>query len=381
MKINNKAYTLVEIIVWVLIFSIVIVTWFYALTKINSWKIKLAQQTSVTKEAYFFSEKLFQEIKKWWTIDYEEYFNRKVVWTTTSSWYYNLPTWFWNYWKASTWYWNWFYYCRSLSTWKMLDPTWLINNWCYKSNAWIDNSSIANPWPIGATTGDKQRYWQYYFQFVDYNVDADTDWWDQDWNLDIRWDLDDEHLWIWPKAFSWSMLELYLIWDNWKSRTYFRRKVIADSNSPIQNCTSSWTETGCLGTLQILKLSWKDWGMDHNWWNWAYDWKIDTWIVDPTIYWTSNIMWTAIIAWSVDMNSYWQDMFPSALNVTDFKVDLFPDVYKVYWWKEMSSLKDINPYLKLSLSIKPGWLKRKWIIWDVPEIKYQTTINLVDYLD
>jgi len=128
---NNSWFTLVEIILWILIFSMVVVWWFQALSSVNLWKIKLIEKTDITKDAFYFSEKLFDEIKKGWTIDYEEYFNRKVVWYATSSWHYILDTWFWNFWNWwivwSTSYWNWFYYCRSTTT-----PMWTW--WCYNND-------------------------------------------------------------------------------------------------------------------------------------------------------------------------------------------------------------------------------------------------------
>ena len=94
---NKKAFTLIEIIVSIVILIIVIIWWFNAYTAVLIWKIKLIEKTDIQKQAFYFSEKFFEELKKWWTIDYEEYFNRKIVWVTTSSGHYDLNTWFWNF--------------------------------------------------------------------------------------------------------------------------------------------------------------------------------------------------------------------------------------------------------------------------------------------
>jgi hypothetical protein len=39
----------------------------------------LIERTNITKDVVYFTEKLFEEIKSGGTLDYEEYFNRKVV--------------------------------------------------------------------------------------------------------------------------------------------------------------------------------------------------------------------------------------------------------------------------------------------------------------
>lgn len=88
MKINKLWFSLIELLIAILIFGMVIMWWFYALSSVNIWKIKLIEKTDINKEAFYFSEKLFEEIKAWWVIDFEEYFNRFVVWNVTSSWHF-----------------------------------------------------------------------------------------------------------------------------------------------------------------------------------------------------------------------------------------------------------------------------------------------------
>lgn len=362
---NNSWFTLIEIILWILIFSMVVVWWFQALSSVNLWKIKLIEKTDITKDAFYFSEKLFDEIKKGWTIDYEEYFNRKVVWYATSSWHYTSDTWFWNFWNWwivwSTSYWNWFYYCRSTTTFMW---TW----WCY-NNASFNNLWISW-WP--------QRYWQYVFNFIDYNSNLNNDYWDEDLNWNIRWDDDDEYIWDWPVVFTWwtNVKELYLIsWDR-KKRTIFRWNWSVDPNKPpTSSCGPTTFWSWCLWTVEFLKLEWKDWGLNHNSWStstWSFDWIIDTWIIDKEF-----TGWAEIVAWSNNGN-YRQPLFPDSISVTSFEVYLYPNIDKKLAWKWSSAI-EVNPYVRIKLTLSPSWKKRRSMKWVVPEIKMLTTLNLTDY--
>lgn len=374
MKINKNWFTLIEILFWILIFSIVIIWWFQALSAITIWKIKLTEKVTVSKDAMYFSEKLFEEIKSGWTIDYEEYFNRKIVWTSTSSWHYSLNTWFWNFWNNWTpwnlWipnYWNGFYFCRS--------QNW-VNMWtwgCYNQTDF--NDLWANWWP--------QRYWQYAFQFIDYNSNENSDLWDQDNNWNIRWDDDDENLWEWPIVFTWweNVREIYLISWDWKKRTYFRwtwkedpwknRPSTATCNDP--NVFWSW----CIWTIEMLKLDWKDWWVNHNFFStssWSFDWIIDTWVVNSDFAWSD---W--VVAWTWNIDDYWQPLFWENINVSNFEVYLYPNVSIKNAWKDLSDSSNINPYLRLNITLEPSWKKRAWMKGSIPKIQLNTTINLVDY--
>ena len=375
MKINIKWFTLIEVLMWILIFSIVIVAWFSSLSNILVWRVKLIQQTDINSEAYYFSEKLFEQIKKWWTIDFEEYFNRKVVWTNVSSWHYITPTWFGNYgswWNIlSTLYGDGFYYCRSWS-WKSMS-SWTLNPnwWCYDTS---DFASLQSTWNIITSTWTFQRYRQYRYQFIDFNSDANIDLWDQSWNWNIIWDDDDRDLWIWPKAFTWweNLHEIYLIWNNWTVRTYFRWNI---QQEPWNSNSCNWNWTWCLWNIEMLKLLWKDWGYDHNTSStWAYDSIIDTWVIHPHFAWWND----DIVAWS---GNYWQPLFPDTLNVTDFQVYLYPNTHRQYAWREDDLEKNINPYLRIKIKLQPAWKKLALLKGEPPEIDLTTTINLVDYFN
>ncbi len=380
MKKDKKWFTLIEVLLWILIFTIVILWGFQALSAVNIGKIKLIEKTDITKDVVYFSEKLFEEIKGWGTIDYEEYFNRKIVGSTTSSWHYNKWTGFWNFWSGgmlgTSSYGDSFYYCRSLNW----DNMWTWG--CFQfMNGKDFSATISWDW-FNASLWTFQRYGQYSFQFIDYNSNEDTDWWDQNEDGNIRWDDDDEHLWSGPSVFTGGVdvKEIYLIsWDG-KKRTLLRWNVKEDpwQNKPTwASCSTSATWSGCLGTIEILKLEGKDWWVNHSSWSistGSFDWIVDTWIIDPT-FWTGS----EIVVAGSNNYDYWQPLFPDTINVSDFKVYVYPNIDVKHAWKDTSDENNINPYIRLSMTLEPSWKKRSGMQWEIPKYTINTTINLVDY--
>ncbi|USN57818.1 MAG: type II secretion system protein [Candidatus Peribacteria bacterium] len=64
-KINASisGFSLIEILVGILIVSIVMVAGFQALSAVGIGRVKLFEEMNIEKEAFYFSEKLFAEIK------------------------------------------------------------------------------------------------------------------------------------------------------------------------------------------------------------------------------------------------------------------------------------------------------------------------------
>lgn len=377
---NKKAFTLIEIMVWVLIFSILIIWWFNAYSWVLIWKIKLIEKTDIQKQAFYFSEKFFEELKKWGTIDYEEYFNRSVVWTSTSSWHYDLLTWFWNFWiDWATWsinYWKWHYYCRS-EDWSTM-WTW----WCIFSH----NTELIN---INWKT---QRYWQYAYQFIDYNSNLDSDYdlaicsswkeWDENCDWSIIWDNDDEYLWEWPNAFSWTtnineVKEIYLISADKKKRTFFRWEIKKDPNTS-QSCDYNTWSWGCYSTIKFLKLEWVDWWINHDKsGSGVYDWNIDTWLIDKAFSSETNIdKNNSIIAWGADDIWFWQPLFWDNINVKNVKFFIYPNKDYRLSWRNTDPKVNIAPYIRIKMTLVPTYKSRSWIKWKIPEIDINTTVSL-----
>lgn len=377
---KNNAFTLVEVLVSMTLFAVIIVAAFWVFWKISTGKVKVTNKLDAWKDLYYSIEKFFYLIKSWWDIDYEEYWNRKLMGTQTSSWYYSKFTWFGNFWSwwdlnSNSNFWTWFYYCRSNDG-GIISSTWCVGNY---NNFWASFSWIL------------QRYWEYTFQFVDYNSNADDEqsrctslwkpwgWeWDQDCDWKIVWDDDDENLWTWPEAFSGNEVkELYLT-KSWKNptRNFFRMIYRKDPTAPnwiICDPNGTHTFSWCIWNVQMLKLDWMDLGLSHDW---VYDWKIDTWCCDKD-YKCSWILANCTIPRENDMKDNWTrvDIFPDYFNVKDIKFFVYPNKNFKLAWKEDSDNLAINSYVRIKIVVGYSWkqLKRMWKDY---QITLYTTLNL-----
>lgn len=377
MNIKNKWFTLIEIIVWILIISFVIVAWFQAYAKLWLGKIKLIEKANIQNNSFYFTEKIFQLVKESWTVDYEEYFNRKVVWTDYENWHFKNDTGFWNFWNwwvlETETYWDLYYYCRS---WDWIEMTW---SWCYDD---VDLNEYGLDY-----TWEPQRYWQYSYQFVDYNSNADADLWDEDLDWKITWDADDEWTWRWPVVFDSGSdtKELYLIsWDK-KKRTLIRWRLEEDAYMPdSESCDidSDWLTViweWCRWTVEFLKLEWRDWWLDHDIsstdsdWT-QYDWVIDTWLIDDSF---SELSEWDVVAWSNDKN-YREELFPESINITDFQIYLYPNIDFSRSWRDSNLDSAISPYVTINFKIKPSWKTRVLLGYDSEELNFSTTVNLTE---
>ena len=373
---NTLWFTLIETLVGVLIFSIIIIAGFSALNAIMVGKVKLIERTAIQKEAFYFSEKLFEMIKTWGTIDYEEYWNRFSYDTQYGSGHFLLPSGFGNYWVTwvlwGDWWWG-PYSCISKDG-ENMPATWCLRDFNIFSHWWIWYTDVSNT---------HQKYTQYSEQFIDYNSDADGDMWNEDWSWEAqyayKWDDDDLYLWRWPAAFleDIDVWELYLINALGNERTYFRWNVIDDPNAPgtlactgTQNMIWDW----CLWTVEFLKLVWDDAWFDHadNEGSFDNDGIIDTWYIHPDFSWG-----TQVVAWS-DGLDYWQPLFPDTIHVKDIQFFPYPNKDLEYSWRDADPAINISPYVRISMTLAPSWKSRKKIRGQIPEIEINTTVQLTD---
>ncbi|EKE28423.1 MAG: hypothetical protein ACD_3C00060G0003 [uncultured bacterium (gcode 4)] len=369
-----KGYTLVEMILSISLFAMIIIIAFQIVGNMWVMKVKQSNRIDVTQDMFYTIESLTSTIKDfWWDIDYEEYWNRKIVWEATSSWHYSIETWFWNYWNlwniSTNSYGGWYYVCRSWNSWATPWSQFMWTWWCVASSSFN--------FPSNNYSWQKQRYWEYSFHFIDYNSNQTADAskpWDEDWDWNIQWDDDDENLWMWPVAFSWSEVkELYLVkkWRN-SERLYFRLNFKKDKNLPNwANCNSDWTWTWCVWNIQILRLTWKDHWFNHiSTLTWAYDWKTDTWSCAPNFLcsWTNNLP-----NW---IDDGWVDLLPGYVNVKNLKLFLYPNKDYKYWWKENDTSLTVNPFVRISMTIWYSWDRRKKLNWADPTTTITTSINL-----
>ena len=351
MRATHQWFSLIEILVWMLIVSTIMISAFQALSSVWIAKVKLIEQTEIEKQAYFASERFFEMIKKGGTIDYEEYWNRYSYDTAYSWWHFDAVSGFWN--RGV------FYYCKS-----------------------PNGSSMGTGWCLD-TPGNHQMYGQYEQQFIDRNSDRDGDGWDEDGVNGITGDDDDEFLWIWPEAFLWNtydnkVWELYLISADKNERTYFRWNVGLDPDAISGSC--SWWEfmtgTGCLGTIEFLKLSGYDYGRDHDLLSWDSDGTQgdginDTWLIHDDF----NPTGSDIIAGS-DSNSYWQPIFPSDIHVSDVEFYVYPNKSLEYSWRDPNQSIFIAPYIQIKMKLQPSSKAKRKIRGTPPVVHIATTIQL-----
>ena len=363
---SSAGFTLIEIMIGILIVSMVMIGGFQALSSVMIGKSRLIQQTNIQKESFYFTERLFEMIKSWGTLDYEEYFNRSVVGTGTTGGHYTTPTGFWNYgdgwvlWTSA--YWSDWYFCRSNS------GAILPNDGCV---SWYNT-------PSADYRNQPQRYGQYAFQFIDYNSNADGDQWDEDGNGSIIGDDDDAYTGVGPSAFSLGLdtHELYLISADKLERTYFRWKVVADPNAPSSASCSDTTGSGCLGTIEFLKLEGRDYGLDHTLAtsdNTQYDGEIDSWYIHPDF-----TGWVDVLAGSGNIDAYWEPLFPDSVHVENFQVYAYPESDPELAWKQTGI--DVAPYVRLQFSLLPSWHTRRALKWTPAELQFSTTISLAPLL-
>lgn len=376
------------------IFWLIMISVLDSVANIGIARTKSMSRITLIEELYFFSEKLASAIKDGGIIDYEEYWNRQVVWTGTATGHYITPTGFGNYGSGgivgTTTYGNGFYYCRSGSSIAAKVGT----GGCLTTK----NSN-----QIGGLTNQDystilQRYGQYALQYTDYNGNADDDTlatpsgplWDEDGNGDIRNDEDDLDIGDGPVTISGSTPELYLYNPLTKERTFFRWTLTDDPWLPPWSCTYSWPNmwSGCLGNIEFIRLKWLDIWLNHTGTlDGAFDGKIDTWACHTDWKCSGPTLNSAIAPWVWNLSgtgtNEWVKMFPEYVSVRQLSFTLYPVKDP---WKSWAAPDDlttpgfvspfIQPYVRLQMTLGLAWEKRRLIRWDDPSIAISTTISL-----
>ena len=190
LKINKYAFTLVELLYVIIIISIIIPCIFGIYSFIIKSNREVSARQAAIQQWYEFFERL-NILMQDYTIDYEEYFNRQMVWCVNNWW--DLLTWvnfernIWLSWYCTefTAYWNWnstnrkewsdfistwyhdLYYCSSMDT---QTPNW--------RQLVVEEENCWSVWSI-------QSYGQYKALFTDV----------KEWVPNIVWNWDDEELW------------------------------------------------------------------------------------------------------------------------------------------------------------------------------------------
>ena len=388
---NRRWFTLFEMVISMTIFALIMISVFDSVANIGISRVRNVQRVSLLEELYFFSEKLATTIKEWGTIDYEEYWARRVSGTGITAWHYTTATLFGNYgsgWVPSTTlsndFWSGQYLCRSgiasfMGTGGCLTNYNSLNDW---SNA---NANINYSWGL-------QRFGEYRIQFTDYNGNQDDDapyaLGDEDGVWGIVGDDDDIELGDGPTVINNPMGELYLINTLKKKRVFFRWNVKQDPNAPATQICNGISGTGCLGNIQLLRMNGKDLWMNHDGTaaGGLFDGNIDTWVCDSDWRCSGKILPGGYGTLSFNNANDWVDLFPDYINVKSLNFYIYPLKNPWYAWKATDDVTGtpwfispfIHPYVKLQITLGFWWKRRTIIKNDDPTITISTTINLED---
>ncbi len=374
------------------LFALIITSVVIAVQNLSIARIKTLNRVALLEELYFFSEQLFTGIKDGGTLDYEEYWNRQAVGTTTMSGHYTTPTGVWNYGfngiLGNATYGSGIYLCRSSGT------TNMGTGWCL--SAYNNSASGTNPGPATSVdfNGKPQRYGEYLAQFTDYNSNNDSDLGDENADGNIVGDDDDRSIGDVQAVSTWAMQELYLINKNAKKRTYFRWNIQQDPNTTIVCVVDTTTipskvltNSGCVGNVQVLKLKWLDVGLAHSGGTTdrtAYDGIIDTWVcieygqcTGPTLSSSEKL--------ATGTGAEWLDLFPSTINVKNLTFQIYPIKDPWLSWSAPDCLivscisTFIHPYVRMNLEMWFASWKRRTLRNEDPTISIATSISLSDF--
>lgn len=347
--LKKRAFTLLEMMLVVIASGTLISVIFSVLTTLPKVKVyndarqTLIQQTNDIMNRF---STLFQD----YTIDYEEYFNRKMVGC-------NYEVWNKFSWKDFKWNTETYINCRRrTSYWNRSSRK--INeghkhNIKYCSNNGNDNYNIQDctngTIPIYTMYPNiwEQPYWQYKALFRDIGEDTDNHTRINKYNPAI-WDADDQDLGNWPIAVgdANNVKELYLISHDKNRRILLRRKIEKD-----------WENKVIKSTIQILKLRGFDAWDTHifekeN--STVFDWEIDTWACDAGEWFKCNgsALWLLYPNYKLPktVDDWRIDLFPKSIFVEDFTLTITPTKDPNYAWNDGGSQK--NPYIKISITTK-----------------------------
>lgn len=382
MKICKKAFTLVEVIIVVSVFSVVMISIINIYRSMVGLKYNIQAKQNLLESSYFVMERLNVLLRDY-TVDYEEYFNRSAIWCIWKNSFWDFVR---NISKEDT-------YCSQFTAYGnnnnfLTDKELVFSNYYCSSFTWENTPSkvyknqFLNQWS-GCAISWFQSYGQYKNQFIDMKSDVDSELW-------VVHDDDDENLWIWPKAIfdQDNVKELYLISQDKTKRLLLRRKLVGswDFNG------TGWIwdiENERLYTIQILKLRWFDaWDLhDFNisTSSGVYDWKIDTWACDYSQWFICSWsqVWDNIYSGyklPLDVDDGWTNLFDGNLTITDWNISVYPTKDPDYSFSENEV--QINPYFTISFSSKLyagiRWSRLKTTIEDF-KLNLKTTFNTRNY--
>lgn len=301
---KNAWFTLIEVLVSVVLSGMILWTAYGAFQGIMKSQVRLSGVISIQRNLFYLNEKLATLIHSGWSIDYEEYFNRRVLGYAKSF----SPTWVWWFSEISN-YGNgdntggrpFLYLCGQNSMPANQEDACLGNNATAKAGATlVFNQTLS---------GKQMGYGQY--REIGFNYNSGTGY-----PTPIKLppifppnDLD-----LNSKGTS----DLYLIKKlpgGTYERTYFRHVYVQDPSTAVSVATcdpSSTTLEGCLWKIQMTRLISCD-SLPN-----GGDWVLDAWAKHPDFGWGANpcgaIDATNKISTATD-NLEWADISSPEMNI------------------------------------------------------------------
>ena len=387
-----SAFTLIELILVIVIVALLIPSIFIMYEFLIRSNREIHARQDTIQQWYEFFEKLNILLQDY-TVDYEEYYNRQMVWCTPTG----LT---WSNFTRNIWL-SW--YCTNFSAYGNENSTnrkvnfsnlsWQYRDVYYCSSAEPNKAKIPQksknvPVVVGSNhcwkIWSKQSFGQYANLFID--VHGDTDLQSDSWYGSFVWDSDDENLWrsnIDAIQDSNNIQELYFISHDWKSRLFFRRKLIHIDETV--NNGGYYTQY----KIQMLRLRWFDAGQKHSFEItddnlWLYDWVIDTWACDSWMWfeWHGTDVWWAYSGYKLplDVDDCWVDLTHGATTVSVWNMWISPVTDSELSWADQT--RQINAYMKILTvnGIYPPYYKGRMSssIADF-KVPLQTTINMKDF--
>ena len=381
---NIKAFTLIEMMLVALILGILLPSMFsmYGFI-IRSNKEVNARQVAI-QWWYEFFERL-NILMQDYSVDYEEYFNRQMVWCSDNWWILTGNDFEWNVWLS--WYCSEFtaYGNNSSTNRSNIKPEWRDIYYCTTRNIGQDFLNVRRVVTknICGRYGRQQSFGQYAALFTDVK-------WTEDWlNGDIVWTSDDEELWhiinerddVKAIEDSNHIQEIYLISHDGKDRLYFRRKLVHQDGEHLQY------------KIQMLRLKWFDAWQKHSFDitdnnPWLYDWVIDTWACDYSMWFIPSIPGRKSVWWAfsdfklpADVDDCWVDINQWVTTVRLWNISISPLNDSDLFWSDAAH--QINPSMKIlivnwiySAIYGTGYFSSSINDFSVP---LETTINMKDF--
>ena len=413
---KNRAFTLIEVIVVAVITSSIFVVAISIYTRMIETRVDAEARQSLTESSYFMLERL-NVLMSDFEIDYEEYFNRKIVgcswdwavdgddftWTGDDNWVedwycqdfttYGNAHWNDNVNYPSDWKWE-EYFCSSEDN--VVDNPDDDLNWTPDFDDWwnyIVEDSDVDVWiwclddaPNNTLEESPQSYWQYENNFLDVWEDISWSWW-------VVGDDDDTDIGEGPNAIpdNENVQELYLINNETDERLLIRR-----------NNTMSWAyydlDSGYIDdeddegyyidnlyNLEMLRLRGFEAGKEHDFDDSdrkVYEWDITTWACDYSQWFSCS--W-GDVGWSFDdyelpddIDDWWVEIFGNDISVSDRNLEIYPTKDPDLAWREDDV--QISPYIRVNIETRLYW--EPWSeridpeILDAYNLSLQTTFNV-----